>query len=213
MMRKNRLFIGSVSDLFRRDDEDMSDSDDSYLIKAAESFEEKQYLYDKNDDYLLIAAEKYEKEIKILQIESKNEIQKKKLHAMIRLRDKKLTESNREFITEFFYHPLNWPVYILEILLSKDFVYTDRMRLALFFVGNGMVDPYVAERIFQLYNPFYKKTKQWEKRLKEFTDLFKYFDKPVNDPNRADIMNRYYYHNMITNRSLYLNGKPKENTK
>lgn len=124
-----------------------------------------------------------------------------------------MSERNREFVTEFFFHPLNWPQYALDILLSKDFTRTKRCALAAFFIGNGMVDPYVAERLIEIYNSHYTNTATWQQRLKEFTDLFYYLDKPVDDPDRSTVRMNYFYYDMNRGTTLYLNGNKKENTR
>lgn len=211
-MGNKRFNVGTVDDLFR-DDEYMSDSDDVYLNKAAENFEKKpNELNDHDDQHLLLAAENYENSLNVLNVQpkrlvfySKKEIQEKRLHAMVRLRHAVLGKENLEFITEFFFHPLNWPTYALDILFSKDFVYATRLQLAAFFVDNGLIDPCVAEKIYKLHNPYCCFTKTWIKRFDEFRRLFDYLKQPL-------VRAFTYYYDIQTNQNLYLNGSKKGKT-
>lgn len=112
------------------------------------------------------------------------------------------------FLDDSFFHAEEWPTYAQEIVLSKDFVYDKRCAMALFFVGNGLIDAEVAEKIFKIWNIYWDNSKQWNKRFSEFANLFKYYTKPKTDPDSWRIASTYSYYDMGTNRNLYLDGQP-----
>lgn len=213
-----KLNIGTVEEFFRTFEEDMSDSEDAYLIEAAEKFEINQQLKDEDDQICIKAIEQHEKSLQYFPkkshpIDSQKEILKKSLHAKVALRHTLLSVQNLNLLADHFFHPLNWPTYALQILFTKDFSYQERMTFALFFVGNGLLDPLIAQNIFIMHNGFWCATKTWERRLTEFRRLFDYFNKPMDDPNRNVIRGRYWYYDIQTNRNLYLNGNKKEKTR
>lgn len=98
MFRKNRLFIGTVEDLFRDSDSDRYDEDDVYLNLAAEKCEKKNKVnLDMNDEDDVYLVQKYERQLErvpnsMLHLlrESKKNIKKKHLPAKVRLIQKKI---------------------------------------------------------------------------------------------------------------------------
>lgn len=220
-MNKRKFNLGTVEDLFREDSEDeMKDSDDIYIQLAGEKFEEnnkkKNVFDDKDDEFLSMAAEKIEKHFLNLQNlqkqmmkNSKKEMMKNKMMSMIRLRKKKMSANDLDFLSEYFFHAEEWPIYALEIIFDKDFTYQRRLALAAFFVGNGLIDPSIAESIYKIYNRHWSSTVLWNQRFREFKNLFAYLDKPFHDPDRFAIRMKYFFHDIQTNRTLYLNGEKK----
>lgn len=49
----------------------------------------------------------------------------------------------------------------------------------------------------------------WGKKFDKFKNLFAYLNKPLHDPDRVSIGMRYFYYDIRTNRTLYLNGAEK----
>lgn len=84
---------------------------------------------------------------------TEKEIERNYLLAKIRMRQK----NNRMFarfkikINEFFYSVEEWPNFVLKILLSTEFGYSDCIGLACFFHGNGLRSGSKALKIFQYY--------------------------------------------------------------
>lgn len=212
---QRRLFIGTVDDIFRDEEQqsEMHDADDEYLNLAAEKFEKNYLLDDNDDDYLVLAAQNYEKSVQKMNVprqplpNSMKEINKNRLQAKIRLRKKQISTTFCNFLADSFFHAEEWPTYAQEIILAEQFDYQQRCALAAFFTGNGLVDGEVAEKIYKIWNLHWSNSLQWNKRFSEFRNIFKYYDKAINDPDRARIRATYFYYDMRTNRNLYLNGK------
>lgn len=140
---------------------------------------------------------------------SKKEMNKNRLNSMISLRKKQISAANRDLLPEIFFHAEDWPAYAIEIIFAKDFTYHHRIALAAFFVGNGLNDASIAERIFKIYNTHWSNTVLWNERFRQFRNLFAYLGKPFEDPDRIRIRMKYFYHDIQTNRTLYLNGDKK----
>lgn len=214
-MRKRKLFIGTVEDLFR---DETSDDDDEYLNLVATKFESEQnylkYLDEKDDIYISMAADDYESHLqelkrvpdslKHLLMDSKTEIEKKRLVAMVKIRNKEIGIRKCAYVSEYFYHVVEWPPYAIKLLFDKDFMYMERMQLAVFFLGNGLRDGQIASTIFKIYNKFHAGSYLWNKRFQAFEEIFGHFEKhPSAKAN-------YWYFDIQTNRNLYLNGLPKK---
>lgn len=205
-----RLNIGNMYEIF-----EMSDDEDIYINLAAEKFE-KEKLFDQKEDDLIIAAcveyEEKSKQIpkKMFLIDSQSLIKKKHLLAKIKLRNKKIGDQNMSYISEYFHYVEEWPAYAIEILFGKEFYYEDRMKLAAFFVGNGLIYSSIALNIFKIYNPYWSGTVLWWKRFELFEKLFPYFEKPFGDPDRASIRGKYFYYDILTETTRYLNGLKKK---
>lgn len=137
---------------------------------------------------------------------SKKEIERNRFKAMIRLRNKKIPKATLELVADFFYHVEEWPTYVIKALIDKSLDYTNRISLASFFVGNGLRDPEIAIKIYKAYNAAWSPTQLWNIRFNEFGKLFAYLDKPMDDPDRSRIRMNYFYYDMESRRTLYLNG-------
>lgn len=112
-----------------------------------------------------------------------------------------------------FFYVVEWPTYIQEIVLDKQFIYSQRCALAAFFVGNELSDPDVAEKIYKIYNIHWNNSRKWTERFREFRLLFAYFIKPKTEPDSYRIGQNYYYYCMRTNRNLNLDGTVKKSKK
>lgn len=146
MNQKKCLNIGTIDDLFRESDSEMSD-DDCYLNFTAEKFEREKKsrsVFDDNENiYFILADQQYKQHvqemnrvpdsmIKILQ-DSPGLIEKKRWLAKLQLRKKEIGLQRSSFISEYFYHVEDWPLYAIKILFARDFVYSERLKLAAFF--------------------------------------------------------------------------------
>lgn len=215
-MSTRRLDIGDISTLFREESNDehelktdnlMDDSDDEYLIMAAEQFDQKKLMDDDDDIYLIKAAEIHERKLhcvpdsmRHLLQDSQHEIEKKRIKAMVIKRNKEIGLARVNYVSEYFYHVIEWPPYAVKLLFTKELHYVARMQLACFFYGNGLQEGDIAGQIFRNYNPNWAPSLLWLQRMKEFEKVFIKFSK--NPEAKAN----YWYYDMHTNRNLYLNG-------
>lgn len=95
----------------------------------------------------------------------------------------------------------SWPAFAIEILLSPEFDYHDRVALATFFHGNGMADGRRAVKFVQFYNEHCRGNdyRKWKTKLYKFEHLFAYIDKAYDntDPDYQSIRNKYYFYSLI----------------
>lgn len=105
---------------------------------------------------------------------STKEIKRNHVLAKIRLIEKKINWSAKfkSDMTDYFYGIESWPTDALEILLSKEFGYSDRIGLACFLHGNGLKDKDKALTIFQFYNKHWTWDRQWKIKFEKFQVLF-----------------------------------------
>lgn len=178
----------------------MRDEDDIYIALGSEKIEKEKFLDSEDDVCLISAAENHERELKripkpmlSLLRHSDKQIKKKHLQAKVRLRNKKIETQNHEYVAEYFYNVEEWPANAIEILFGKDFVYHDRMKLAAFFVENGLINGSIATNIFKIYNPYWSVTVLWQKRIDAFELIFSHLEKPADGPDRAAVRNTYFY--------------------
>lgn len=217
VIRKKKLSLGCPEFLF--DD----DSDDDLINKASESFDKSSEIIEKNeevietteknevmkdedDDYIMNAVE----HIPVAQpkkLNSKTNIERNHLQAIIRLKNNGPSGQRKwDYVSDYFYHVEEWPNYAIKALISKNFNYNERLALASFLFGNGLRNTDIATQFIKLYKSSWAPTVQWNKRLKEFEDLFSYMDKRIGDPDRQRIQGQYFYYNMHTEVTMYLNG-------
>lgn len=136
------------------------------------------------------------------------EIKRNHLQAKIRLKNNSQGGNAMvDLISDQFYAVHEWPNYAIEIILSPDFKYPKRLGLAAFFVGNGLIDAPLAEQMFKFYNKHWNQTQLWNQRFREFRDLFKYLNKPHDDPDSVRIRSQYFYYSMEAKQTLYFNGE------
>lgn len=231
--RKRRLNIGSIDTLFEdrpnlnqsnRDIHDFkskSDGQDDFLISTVEEYNRKQrneiqqVLDDGCDDILnasYVEAMNADREQQNAapvpkKMNSKSKIERNRLQAIIRRINRGPSGQRKyDYVSEYFWHVEEWPTYAIKALLSKSFNYTERLQLASFLLGNGLRETEIATQFVKLYDTHWNATSLWQKRLLEFGKLFAYMDKPINDPDRANIRARYFYYNMQTEKTMFLNG-------
>lgn len=230
MERKRKLNVGNIHTLFELDSEEDDDINSAYDLyeRAVEAV--------KSDDaYISEAYDDYERGLNIKNTStpkksalipegpstskenipdniinnlknSKKEIEKNRLRAIIRLRNKKIPKSVLELVADRFYYVEEWPAYAIKILLSEKLDYTRRLALASFFLGNGLNDPDIAWKIYTAYCTAWSPTLTWNIRYTQFKKLFKYLDKPIDDPDRCRIRTNYFYYDMERKQTLFLNG-------
>lgn len=144
-MKRRRLNVGTVAELFRGDcDNLMKDEDDIYILLAAQKFEAMQ---PENSTWTQ------------LEENSNKVIKKDRVQSMIEMRKENISSTFCDFLAEHFFHAEEWPTYAQKILLAKDFVYLRRLQLAAFFIGNGLVDESIAEKIYKIWNLHWNNTK------------------------------------------------------
>lgn len=122
----------------------------------------------------------------------------------MRAKFKLLLKNNKpfaNFLSDRFYHPDEWPSYILEIILSDDFGYVNRLKLACFFYGNGMCSATVALHIYKFFIPHIRQLgpairhdRDWIRRSAKFESTFKYIRTYVDPSFKGDIHYIYYYY-------------------
>lgn len=202
----------------------MPDSDDDEIRAACEAIEIEQNnqipqyidLMPDSDDNEICAAYDAQHTERINRIpdnllhlveNSPKEIEQNRLQAMMRRRNHANGgQAMSELIADRFYNVLEWPSYILKIVLYPDFVYNNRLALACFFVGNGLNDSDIALDIFKFYNVHWDISQKWNKRFKEFKDLFSYLNKPPQDPDSFQIRSTYFYYSVEAKQTLHLDG-------
>lgn len=195
-----------------------SDSDDDIIDKVGDNYDKRvkiDSLLDDGCDNIL--NETYEDVFKTTESpkpnvvpktkNSKSKIERNKLRAIIRRINRGPSGQRKyDYVSEYFWHVEEWPTYAIKALLSKSFNYTERLQLASFLLGNGLRETETAIQFVKLYNTNWSATSLWQKRLLEFEKLFAYMDKPINDPDRANIRARYFYYNMQAEVTMFLNG-------
>lgn len=215
--------IGQVEK--RSDDIDLlNDGADESLNEACKSFEETKQQTDLlNDGLDDLLNESYDSVKSTFEIKrsvipenlmfamrrTKKEIQKNKLLAKIRLIERKCPHSERfkNEMSDFFFPFDVWPNYAIELLLTNDFGYTERIGLACFFHGNGLRDNLKALRMFMYYNKHWRRDRDWDLRFFKFQELFKYLDQ-VNKVGEegAHIRHRYWYFDINMNLTMFYDG-------
>lgn len=147
---------------------------------------------------------------------TEKEIKRNRLQAMIRLKNNSRTSEAKymvELITDHFFAVHEWPSYAIEIMLSPDFKYAKRLALAAFLVGNGLHDATLGEKMFKFYNKHWQNTQIWNRRFGEFRELFKYLNKPDDDPDSVRVRSTYFYYSMEVKQTLYFNGEIRHRNK
>lgn len=97
-------------------------------------------LLNKSYDEVMKKVNRIPENIQRTFLKTKKEIKKDELLAKIYLIEKKRSWGIREEMSDCFYSLESWPIFALELLLTHDFGYSERIGLALFFFGNGLND-------------------------------------------------------------------------
>lgn len=142
-------------------------------------------------------------------VDGKKLILKNFMMSILRARKRNISPRKLDFLSEYFFHVVDWPVYALQIVFDPDSTYQRRLALASFFIGNGLLEAWIAENIYKIYNKHWSATVLWKDRFRQFRNLFDYLNKPFGDPDRNIIRMKYFYYDIQTNRTLYLNGQRK----
>lgn len=125
---------------------------------------------------------------------------------MIERRECEFGSQLKEELEHFFYPTDKWPTYILKVLLGQNFRRQERLTLATFFHGNGMHLNELAMRIFKFYNAFFVCSGLWNKRMREFSDLWKHLDRVLSD-EISDMKSSYYYYDMQAGHMMFYSGE------
>lgn len=219
----------------KKEQEFMSDEDDKFLIRAYDEIQseikkfksekvkssesQSNELEDGNDDLLNEAIDAYEKKSKRQSLVPKNmlhlvqntkkEIKRNAVMARIRLRENSITwmTTFKKKMSDYFFPIESWPTYALEILLTRDFSYHERIGLACFMHGNGLRDPDKALCIFQMYNKHWSWNREWTPQLRKFQFLFQYLDQTDKNTEEGDrIRNEYWYFDLNLKQTLFYDG-------
>lgn len=139
---------------------------------------------------------------------TKKEIKRKKMVALVRKHERQYGKHFDELLLDLFWIVEQWPNYIIEIILGRvAFDYSNRLALACFFHGNCFVDVSVIEEMLIFYNKTITNTREWNKRLYEFTKLFDYLNKARNeDDDGAEIRSKYFFFHMMNKNTMYYDG-------
>lgn len=176
-------------------------------------------LDDGNDGFLNLAYEQVKSKVEERKIipqnmvylvqNTKKEIHRNRIIAKIRLRERKIKgiEQFKSDMSDYFYPVESWPSYAIEILLTKNFGYNERIGLACFLHGNGLHDENKALRIFQIYNKSWTLEKMWNFRFKKFQALFAYLKQTnENTETGSRLRSSYYYYDMNLNLTMFYDG-------
>lgn len=110
--------------------------------------------------------------------------------------------SSRRFnlMDEIFFAIDTWPKHLIEIFVQplRHLTYSDRLKLATFFVGNGL-SVYNVERLIHFYAREFIGRYE-EKKLKKLLAVMTYVIKDEN-------CSRYYYYSMVHRTVLYFSGE------
>lgn len=104
-----------------------------------------------------------------------------------------------------FYPIESWPNYAIELLLTKDLGYSERIGLACFFHGNGFKDPEKALRTFQFHNSAWTWDRGWSMAFQKFQHLFGYLghSDDFSSDTGSRIRNEYYYYDINLKLTVY----------
>lgn len=212
------LKLKSIDDLFADTDSE-SDNDDKFLVQCAENAETEEKENEELLEYVEIAetviemdldekAVSIQTERKPLIVYTPDEMRNNFLVAKIRQIDATYNQTMRNKLEDVFWPIRMWPTYILEVLVGVDFKRQDRLVLATFLHGNGMMSNVFAERIFKYYNSHWKNDKLWKRRLFEFCELWKFLEKATDrqDPDSFRIRTQYYFYSMTTGHMMFYDG-------
>lgn len=206
----------------------LDDGNDYIMNLAADKFHNtsksnsKKDYFDENDEELLtLAAEKYEVEQKKRQrlipktiqnnlLEKPSEIKRKKLRALIRQHETLRGCHGRymkDYLSEHFWIADEWPAFAMEILVSNDFSYHDRISLATFMHGNGFRDGDMAANIVKFYKSHRRircfDPMRWKRKYNKFAQLFSWLNKTYTDPEMAT---KYWYYDLNLNLTMFYDG-------
>lgn len=150
---------------------------------------------------------------------TKKEIKRNHLLAKIRYIEKNKVMWSAKFkveMSEYFPCIESWPNYAIELLLSRDFGYHDRIGFACFLHGNLLRDADKAMRIFQIYNRSWTHERDWTTRFLKFQALFTYLDEYLKPTETgARIRENYWYYCLNLRLYVFYDGsvRMKDGTK
>lgn len=207
--KRKKLDVGSVDSLYSNE---LNDGNDDLFANVAtqpvnNSLGEIE-LNDGMDDLLNRSYEKVKYRIEPF-VPPLLEKEKKKQELLAKCQ---LIETKRRWnlvgeMNDYFFSLESWPVYALELIMTSEFTYNERLSLATFLFGNGLNDEHKALRIFQYYNQSWSHSRQWHKRFLEFQMLFPYLKQTTK---QTDIGRRlraqYFYFDIQTNLTMFFDG-------
>lgn len=118
-----------------------------------------------------------------------------------------MVASFKRKMSEYFFPIEEMPTYAIEILLTPDFGYHQRIGLACFMHGNGLRDKSKALCIFQMYNKYWSWNREWARRLQKFQNLFAYLDQTNKNTEEGDrIRNEYWYYDLNLKLTMFYDG-------
>lgn len=223
-----KLNIGTVAELF-------ADCEDEILLSVKMDTEQIQsgspnksmaeiYMKEEDDELCLNVSEtatenkpsgsKIPENMIHLVRNSKKEIKRNKLIAKIRLVEGKIPwiAKFKNDMSDYFFPIESWPNYAIEIVLTRDFSYGERIGLATFLHGNGLNDKDKALQIFQMYNNSWKWDRRWKIKFEKFQCLFVYLDQiykvSVDGPR---LKSEYWYYDMNLNLTMFYDGNVRTN--
>lgn len=191
----------------------LKDDDDEIAIRGLLEYDAQQKKYDERNKQMYVRAQE---EIFWEKIDEEQRIFCKEMehrHRMAKIRRKNRYDNfaMRDEIRNMFWCVYEWPAFVVEIMLSCEFKYNDRLTLATFFHGNGLINPDFPIEIFKFYNKYWKTDPEgiWERRFYAFSKVFHYLNKihDKNDPDGERMSSQYYYYSMVAKHMIYYNGR------
>lgn len=120
---------------------------------------------------------------------------------------RRISSKKFNLMDNLFFNIDTWPKHLIEIFVApfRSITYSGRLKLATFFIGNGL-SPYNAERLIRFYaRGSFDRTE--EKKMRKLFEIMSYVKKD-------ECKDRYYYYSMIRRTVLYFNGEQRvKNTK
>lgn len=141
-------------------------------------------------------------------VASKLEIERKRLQAIIRLKDSNNKKKMKNFMQHYFFEIESWPINILRHFLSKKLNWKGTFDLACFFYGNGLKKPKVVENIIKFYNDY--AAKGWNGKLvhlKNQMNKIKTFEDDIAREGNLVLGPLYNYYCMQSNELVYIDDK------
>lgn len=199
-----------TSERATKEDSWLEDGNDKSIVEVCH----KELLFDGMDETVMAICEAEESKQenthrRQLIKNTPEEIKRNRLIALIRRHDS-INKGGfmRDILKDMFFPIETWPTFIIEVLLTSDFRYQERLCLATFFHGNGIKDASFAINIIKWYNNNFNCYQLWRQRFYLFEALWKYLDKAEDesDPECYRIKTTYYFYSMIAEHMMYYDG-------
>lgn len=100
---------------------------------------------------------------------------------------------------DLFYPIADWPYYMKNIILCERPTYSNRVKVASFFFGNG-ASKYTAIRIYLYYNHYRRQID-----VRRFDELYDFLNQLILNNDQRVL--EYYYFDIDAKNFLFINGR------